>query len=249
MASGKLNKFLSIIGFVDDISADDDESLEQYGSGRYGRPSTYVPQRSQSTQERRTTGKTGRTRSFLPSRAGKSNANNNRRTYGEEAEARQPAPRRREASRFEEQPRSATGNARQPFNPSQTSRAHLNDFGEAPARASRFGQQPRERERARDFEEPAAQRRQTVQGGNRTVVMNLMNLRDANKVISSLVRGNTIVMTIETDDPMMRQRIVDTLSGAVYALEATIRRASDQTYLLAPRDVDVQSSYDMDERF
>ena len=246
MASGKWNTFLNMIGLVDD-SVDDEEALDQYGSGRYGRPSTYVPPRSQSTQSRRSGASSGGgTRSFLPSRsssANRSNAGSTRRTYGVEDDTRSTNTRRQTASRFEEEPR-ASSNSRQPFNPSPTSRAHLNDYAPEQQRSSRFEPQPRERDR----EEPAP-RRASAPSANRTVVLNLLNLRDANKVISSLVRGNTIVMTIETDDPMMRQRIVDTLSGAVYALEATIRRASESTYLLAPRDVDVQAAYDADDRF
>ena len=56
-------------------------------------------------------------------------------------------------------------------------------------------------------------------------------------------------MTIETNDPDLRQRIIDTLSGAVFALSATIYQASDRTYLLAPRNVDVSLAYDVDNEF
>ena len=46
-----------------------------------------------------------------------------------------------------------------------------------------------------------------------------------------------------TDDERTLQRAVDTLSGAVYALHATIRKASETTYLLAPEGVEVNTSY------
>ena len=242
MASGKFNRFLEIIGLVDD-EAPEDPQLQQYGSGRYGRPSTYIPQRSQNAQPRRTS---MNSRASLPSRAGESRSGV-RRTYGQE-EARTAAPRRT-SSRFDTQ-RPAQTEYRRNTEPDYertplTSRAHLNP--EAPQRRSRFEEAPApRREREAEPQQPA---RPAVQGGGSTVVLNLKTLRDANKVIASLVRGNTIVMTIDTDDPMMRQRIVDTLSGAVYALDATIRRASEQTYLLAPRTVDVQSAMDLDERF
>jgi FtsZ-interacting cell division protein YlmF len=45
------------------------------------------------------------------------------------------------------------------------------------------------------------------------------------------------------------QRAVDTLSGAVFALHATIRKASERTYLIAPSGVEVNETYDMDRRF
>ena len=47
----------------------------------------------------------------------------------------------------------------------------------------------------------------------------------------------------------MYKRQVDTLSGAVFALHATIRKASDKTYLIAPSGVEVNETYDVDRRF
>ena len=50
-------------------------------------------------------------------------------------------------------------------------------------------------------------------------------------------------------DAATMQRAVDTLSGAVFALHATIRKASDRTYLIAPNGVEVNETYDTDRRF
>ena len=80
-------------------------------------------------------------------------------------------------------------------------------------------------------------------------MFSLSNLRDANRVITALVKGNTIVMTIDTDDDHLRERIVDTLSGAVFALNADIRKATDQTYVLAPKTASVRTAYEVDDRF
>ena len=70
----------------------------------------------------------------------------------------------------------------------------------------------------------------------------LYELRDANKVISALVQGNTIIFTIVNPDPTMATRIVDTLCGAAYALRASISQAAEQTYLLAPQSVSVRTA-------
>ena len=50
-------------------------------------------------------------------------------------------------------------------------------------------------------------------------------------------------------DVKLMQRAVDTLSGAVFALHATIRKASDRTYLIAPSSVEVNESYDVERRY
>ena len=75
-----------------------------------------------------------------------------------------------------------------------------------------------------------------------TVMFELYELRDANKVISSLVQGNTIIFTIVNPDSTMCTRIVDTLCGAAYALRASISQASEKTYLLAPHSVSVRTA-------
>ena len=80
-------------------------------------------------------------------------------------------------------------------------------------------------------------------------MFSLENLKDANMVITALVKGNTIVMTLNTDDEHLKERIVDTLSGAVFALDATIRKASYQSYLLAPKSVNVKAAYEVDDQF
>ena len=44
------------------------------------------------------------------------------------------------------------------------------------------------------------------------------------------------------------QRIIDTLIGACYAINATIKKAAAQTYLLAPETVEVAGTYADDNR-
>ena len=58
-----------------------------------------------------------------------------------------------------------------------------------------------------------------------------------------------IRMTLDEIDPKLTQRAIDTLSGAVFALSATIRKASDRTYVLAPNTVEVNETYDVERRF
>ena len=74
-------------------------------------------------------------------------------------------------------------------------------------------------------------------------------LEDCCEVIDNLINGTTIVLTIDELDGHLMQRAVDTLSGAVFALHAIIRKASDKTYLIAPNGVEVNETYDVDRRF
>ena len=94
---------------------------------------------------------------------------------------------------------------------------------------------------------PADNQRGASRGSarQRTVMFSLRNLEDCCDVIDNLILNNTVVLTIDELDARLMQRAVDTLSGAVFALHATIRKASERTYLIAPSGVEVNETYDM----
>ena len=98
-------------------------------------------------------------------------------------------------------------------------------------------------------EAPVPVQRTRISRPQRTVMFSLHRLEDCCEVIDNLIRGNTIVLTMDELDGHLMQRAVDTLSGAVFALHATIRKASDKTYLIAPSGVEVNETYDVDRRF
>ena len=219
---GGFNKFLNMIGLVDD--APQREAYDDYSSDNYGRPSTYIPSR-QRVGDRNASSQ----QRSLPSTGSRSSSG--QRAYGSYDDDRSSARR--------------------------TAGSYDNDFGAEYANPSAPRASARPRSRFEEPEEPvrentAAQlpvRTARGAGAQRTVMFSLGNLRDANRVITALVKGNTIVMTIDTDDDLLRQRIVDTLSGAVFALNADIRKATDQTYVLAPKTASVRSAYEVDDRF
>lgn len=83
----------------------------------------------------------------------------------------------------------------------------------------------------------------------RTLMCSLTTLEDCCDIIDSLIAGNVVVLTLDDIDPKLTQRAIDTLSGAVFALSATIRKASERTYVLAPNTVEVNETYDVERRF
>ena len=91
--------------------------------------------------------------------------------------------------------------------------------------------------------------RNTGASRQKTVMFALHNLEDCCDVIDNLIMNNTVVLTMDNLDDRLMQRAVDTLSGAVFALHATIRKASERTYLIAPMTVEVNETYDTDDRF
>ena len=241
--SGGFNKFLNFIGLVDDA----EPSYEnEYASENYGRASTYVPQR-QRANARPTQSAPAPRRSSAPSRSA--------RTYGDDRgySERSYSASSRYSDRYDD--RSARADDGYADEPRPARRAAYDDgyAAEAP-RASRT-----ERPRSRFEEEPARRverteapvpvQRTRISRPQRTVMFSLHRLEDCCEVIDNLIRGNTIVLTMDELDGHLMQRAVDTLSGAVFALHATIRKASDKTYLIAPSGVEVNETYDVDRRF
>lgn len=217
--NGGFNKFLNFIGLVDEDRSQENR-VDEYGSGSYGRPSTYVPPRQRAAEPRAAAPNSRRS---LPAQSSRSSAS--RRSYGTDDDARYSSARR--SARFEDDEFS------QDYAPQRSPR-------------SRF-EEPDEPEET--FRAPVPAQRPAQRATGRTVMFSLENLKDANMVITALVKGNTIVMTLNTDDEHLKERIVDTLSGAVFALDATIRKASYQTYLLAPKSVNVKAAYEVDDQF
>ena len=135
------------------------------------------------------------------------------------------------ASRFDQPQRSAPAPRRTNAQPAR--------YDYSP-RTSRFGSLE---------DSPADNQRGAAPGAGasrqRTVMFTLRHLEDCCDVIDNLILSNTVVLTIDDIDPRLMQRAVDTLSGAVFALHATIRKASEHTYLIAPSGVEVNETYDM----
>jgi len=229
--SGAFNRLLNFIGLVDDEDSRDTYG-EEYQNGNYGRQQTYTPQRNQRPQAPRARQEltTRRSASYEPTRAPRMNRSSGASgsRFDQPSRSAQSAPRRSNA--YMERMDDRQSQSRYDYTP----------------RASRFGSLEEETPR---FEEQSLQR--PTRGGNvrqRTVMFSLHSLEDCCDVIDNLIINNTVVLTMDDLDPKLMQRAVDTLSGAVFALHATIRKASDRTYLIAPNSVEVNEN-DADDRF
>ena len=218
---GGFSKVLELIGLVDDEEPRDNYE-DDYDSGNDGRRPAYQPQRN--TRQTQTT------------------------------RPRQEVSRRYSTSGYEptRTPRmsrtSSTGNSSR-FDSASSSRRLYNEDRSS---ASRYDYSPR----SSRFDSSSAVDEGTTRVGKasptsrqRTVMFALHELRDCCDVIDNLILNNTVVLTMDDLDPKIMQRAVDTLSGAVFALHATIRKASDRTYLIAPMNVEVNETYDVDHRF
>lgn len=243
--SGGFNKILNFIGLVDDGDPRDTYG-EEYQSDNYGRQQPYVPannrQRSQSAS--RQPASNARRRSSLPepqrasryddrqparmSSARTASSYSDRsarasRSYDDYSDARTET--RRSTSRFADE-------------------VPAYDYSQRTGSASRFS-----KDQPAPLQRPAPARNAKVSGRTRTVMFSLHTLEDCCAVIDELIANNTVVLTMDEMEGHLMQRAVDTLSGAVFALSANIRKASDKTYLITPMSVEVNEAYDVERRF
>ena len=226
--SGGLNKFLNFIGLVDDDNPRDTYG-EEYQSGKYGRQSAYVPARQQRTAGRRAQTSREEPRQRL--------SGGGQRGYGDD---RYGGARSGSASGGT---RGTAGYDDYRAQNRQPSRFEDPVYGYDP----RTPRTPRYPENGLVQAQPPARMR--VSPRSRTVMYSLHSLEDCCEVIDQLIANNTVVLTMEELDGRLMQRAVDTLSGAVFALHASIRKASDKTYLVAPMSVEVNEAYDVDRTF
>ncbi|MBQ7352670.1 MAG: cell division protein SepF [Clostridia bacterium] len=57
--------------------------------------------------------------------------------------------------------------------------------------------------------------------------------------VDYLSSGRTVLLNLEGVDEKLYLRIIDFISGAAYALGLTIKKATNDSFFITPRDVDV----------
>lgn len=81
-----------------------------------------------------------------------------------------------------------------------------------------------------------------------TVIHYLRDLNDCKDIIDDLLDDNQVVLNIEDTDDSIKQRVIDMLFGASYALSAKMRQASRDTYIIAPSGVMLNDTDESDDR-
>ncbi len=66
---------------------------------------------------------------------------------------------------------------------------------------------------------------------------------DAQDVCDHLKNKKPVIVNLEELDKELAQRIIDFLSGAVYALDGNIQKVSSGIFVIAPNNVDIMSDF------
>ena len=81
------------------------------------------------------------------------------------------------------------------------------------------------------------------------VIMQPVSFEEARDIANHLKERKPIVINLENVDNPTSRRIVDFLSGAVYALDGSIKKVSNGIFLIAPYNVGVMDDEEYDPRF
>ncbi len=75
------------------------------------------------------------------------------------------------------------------------------------------------------------------------VIMQPENMDDAQDICDHLKVKKPVIINLEELDKDTAQRIIDFLSGSIYALEGNIQKVSAGIFLIAPNNVDIMGDF------
>jgi cell division inhibitor SepF len=80
-------------------------------------------------------------------------------------------------------------------------------------------------------------------GQFKVVVMQPANFDDAQDICDHLKNKKPIVVNLESLEKEDAQRVIDFLSGSVYALDGNIQKVSAGIFVIAPNNVDIMGDF------
>ena len=76
-------------------------------------------------------------------------------------------------------------------------------------------------------------------GKQEVVLFHAKTFDDAAKASDELRKKRAIILNMENVDKSLTRRVVDFLSGSVYALDGSVKKIAQSTYLFCPHNMDV----------
>ena len=76
-------------------------------------------------------------------------------------------------------------------------------------------------------------------GKQEVVLFHARTFDDAAKAANELRKKKAVILNMENVDKALTRRVVDFLSGSVYALDGSVKKIAQSTYLFCPHNMDV----------
>ncbi len=93
-------------------------------------------------------------------------------------------------------------------------------------------------------EKPAARQKMSKLKINQAevVISEPLSYSESQSIADFVLSNRTVIINLHRVTPEQAKRIVDFLSGAVYALDGTIEKVREEVFLIAPKEVPVSGS-------
>ena len=79
----------------------------------------------------------------------------------------------------------------------------------------------------------------SASGKQEVVLFHAKSFDDAAKAADELCKRKAVILNMENVDKALTRRVVDFLSGSVYALDGRVKKVAQSTYLFCPHNMDV----------
>ena len=83
----------------------------------------------------------------------------------------------------------------------------------------------------------------TTRMGNEVCIMKPLSFNDSQDICDVVLSSRIAVVNMEDLDIAMAQRIIDFLSGTIYAIDGKLFNISSYIYICAPNNVDISGDY------
>lgn len=85
--------------------------------------------------------------------------------------------------------------------------------------------------------------RRAAAGGFEVCIMKPANFEDSQEICDLLLNGRAAVINLEGYDVEIAQRIMDFISGAVYAVNGRLHQISNYIFIISPDTIDISGDY------
>ena len=79
----------------------------------------------------------------------------------------------------------------------------------------------------------------SASGKQEVVLFHAKSFENAANAANELRRKKAVILNMENVDKALTRRVVDFLSGSVYALDGSVKKIAQSTYLFCPHNMDV----------
>lgn len=97
------------------------------------------------------------------------------------------------------------------------------------------------------YEGEVAEKQAIVDTGTKTILLEPRAFSESQQIADHLKKGNTVVINLRRVTSDQAKRIIDFVSGAVYALKGHIEKIGSGIFLCAPSNVNIQGKITSDK--